>query len=295
MLVMILVLAVIFWVGYITFKPDKRLKEPLYRRYKADPFIMRWGPGSPYIRNCGCSICKKDEKCREYSNLIQLCWACGKKLESTEILKEQGIPLDVMQFNNSESLLYILNLVQIDLQQGNITESEAKCITNETAKEMIENATYYKRAKKAAGGKRLVYDKVGVTFLRDVEDVKCMICGHDQHLGCSLCEAHYKSDLKAKKFPNKLKEILNRIGKEGEDYINKSYTYCDWRYLNLIAKDLERGFIEKTEALSEAERYIDLIYNDIKNVPEELVAKKNAPPKPVVKTESEKFMDDILS
>lgn len=289
----LVIVLLVLWAGYCKWKSSKEFKEPLYIKYKTDHFSKEHYRRIFDVSDIKCPICRKYHS--YWGCINALCHDCWERVKNKEILKEQGISFEVMNFSANNGLLPILNLVQIDLQRSSITKSDAKCIMDEIAKEMIENTTYYKIAKKAAGGKRLVYNNVRVTFLGFGEDERCMICGHIQHRDCSSCEAKYEWELKAKKFPNKLKEILNRIAKEGEGYVKESYTYYDWRYLNLIAKDLDRGFIEKPEALSEAERYIDLIYNDIINVPEELAAKKNAPPKPVVKTESEKFMDDILS
>ena len=293
-------LLVVCWASYCKWKSSKELKEPLYIKYKTDYFRSEGHYKRNFFDSIECPICRKYYSYGERSGA--LCHACWERIKNEKILKEQGIRLDVMDFYDNKDLLPILNLVQIDLQRGSITESDAKRIMDETAKEMKENATYYRRAKKAAGSKRLTYDET--TFYQRNLDTKCLVCGREwgNHVrSCSSCKKEYDKDLKAKKFPNKLKEILNKISEviPRGGYLKYSlenyFTYSDWRYLHLIAMDLERGFIEKSEALSEAERYIDLIYNDIKDAPAEIAAQKDASPEPIVKSESEKFMDDILS
>lgn len=302
-ILLLVITLVVLLIGYYIWK-QKPEKEPLYIKYKTDLRVSASEVKNPFRLRC--LICNTII-CNNFTQMLprvcyvgnvkcylRLCYGCEQKIYNKEILKKQGLSLDLMEFDENYSILLpILNLVQIDLERGNISESDAKRITNETVKEMIENATGYKIIKKGVGGKRLNHhesDKYSYVFWCGRY---CVICGDSEWRGhCSSCETEYKKDLNSGKFPNKLKEVLYEIP---WDYRESYFTFEDWRYLHLIAKDLERGYIEKSEALAEAERYIDLIYDDIKAVPAKIAAKENATPEPAVKTESEKFMDDILS
>lgn len=188
-----------------------------------------------------------------------------------------------------------------------MSEEEAVKISKRIVHDMIEEGVYYKRVKRACNSGRAVnYMTEELTYEPvNAEYHQCLACGSrgDRQKACSICLEQYEKDFyKADKIPKKLKPMVQAIKKlQGEhpeirdDCSPQAFSFNDWRYLRLVATDLERGAVTREEAMHEAERYIDVVYEDNKDLPKRILAEYQAPPIPKEVSVSQSFMDDVLS
>lgn len=290
MIVIILVIAGVSYVAYKVIIEVRESREPLYLKFQKTHFQSSQNSTTEY-----CPICRRPSAARhEWNKRTILCGSCDKLVCDRSILRRLDVP-DVVARNCQVDQLIALNLIQIDLQRGNISEGEAAQFSKNVVRDIVESRSKYKKIK--AKLQSLKRSRVEPWMLEEAsgDSVTCRVCNRSRYGDCE-CLNDFHVDYGQGKIPSTLRAISREAQRLSRPEMG--FWFEDWLYLKLIADDLGQGIIDKDEAERECKNYIDGVYNDAKQKLEAYKAScvgMTEDARCSATATSQSFMDDMLS